>query len=695
MNLIKLILLIIVLLHSSLLAQTDSLPKYTLENIIITADKIESNLLLSTGAVSSISANELKTFALHDLAKSLALVPGVDFYRSDGIGNTIATCRGFYGGGEADYLLLMLDGQLLNQFESGLIDWNVVPLSAIESIEFVKGGVSSVHGDAAIGGVINLRTKKSVTGKTSVRATLGSYNYFDGQFSTFGRLNDGNYNIYLYRNQYEGFRKHSNHLTHTFGIVIPALKTETVSITASTVNNWQNEDKPGVLTGEQTYLNRNYSSPFFKNDNRNSRVNRGDIAIHYQPSNSMELQLNAGAEYNKVDDVTTFLLSPIFADTKDREYQSTNYTGNMLANYKITSLFNSEFLFGVTLSYGKLTNAYYNVFMGDKDSYNNSDAERGMLDESGFGNRKTAAVYTQLDISPFNNLKISIGGRYDEMNDTYSDLTNSVPKLYSNSKNAFSPKAGINFHYANTENLIGSIYASVSRSFKAPTMDQLFDQRSYPVPFEPYKILLSNNLLQPQKALNVEAGLYEGFTIGNYVSIEISTSVYQIKMKDEIDFDLSQFKYVNIGESTHRGIEAGLKLFYSNFISSFANYSYQQAVVANGINDGKKLKGIPSNTFTAGIAVNPDINISGSVMLKRTGGIFIDDENFIELPDYTVFDASVTYSFYPFGLTLSSENVFDKKYNANGYADPSGTPGLIYYYPAAGRRINFSVEINI
>jgi len=696
MNNIKSTVIFLLIMCSCIAAQSDSLPKFTLDNIIVTADKVSSNLLLSTGAVSTISGEEIKAFTLYELSKSLALVPGINSYSVNGMGGgTTTTLRGFYGGGEADYILLMLDGRTLNRFESGIVDWNIMPLSALESVEFVKGGISSLYGDAAIGGVVNLRTKNSNINSTTVRTVFGSYKYFNGQISSNGKLNSGNYNIYFYRNQYEGFRGHSKQVAHSLGGIIPLFKNHEFNLSASLLNNWKNEDKPGVLTGEQTEADRNISSPFFGSDNRTSRINSGDIKIEYTPNSFLELNAAIGGEYNRVNDITTFLLSPFFADTKNREYQYTRYFGSMLSNYKLNSFLGSELLLGAEISTGKITNTYYNFLSGDINAYEIARPQRGTLDENGEGRRTSAAAFIQFNMSPINNLKISLGGRYDQINDSYSSLTTGAEKSFSSKKNAMSPKAGFNYRFANNVNYIASIYASLSGSFKAPTMDQLFDQRSYPAPFEPYKILLSNNLLQPQKSLNIEAGMYQGFVVGKHLRFEVSTSAYQIKMKDEIDFDIMQFKYVNIGKSTHIGLEAGVKIFYSDFISSFFNYSYQEAKAANGSYEGKKLKGIPANTINGGVAYNVVKNFTASMMMKHTAGIFIDDENLIQLPSFTTFDASLRYSFYQFNFSLSSENIFDKKFNANGYIDPSGTPGFIYYYPAAGRRINFSVEVNI
>ena len=62
MNNIKSTVIFLLIMCSCIAAQSDSLPKFTLDNIIVTADKVSSNLLLSTGAVSTISGEEIKAF---------------------------------------------------------------------------------------------------------------------------------------------------------------------------------------------------------------------------------------------------------------------------------------------------------------------------------------------------------------------------------------------------------------------------------------------------------------------------------------------------------------------------------------------------------------------------------------------------------------------------------------------------------
>lgn len=65
--------------------------------------------------------------------------------------------RGF---GSAD-ILVMVDGQPVNNGWNGAVDWSMIPIQNIERIEVVRGAASSLYGGRAVGGVIQIITKKA------------------------------------------------------------------------------------------------------------------------------------------------------------------------------------------------------------------------------------------------------------------------------------------------------------------------------------------------------------------------------------------------------------------------------------------------------------------------------------------------------------------------------------------------------
>ena len=104
-------------------AQDDSDRIYQLEETVVTAERMENSLLESTAAVSVRTSAEMEFLPLKNLADALETLPGISFLHRDGLGrDPLATLRGFYGGGEAEYLLVMIDGRPINELEKGLMN---------------------------------------------------------------------------------------------------------------------------------------------------------------------------------------------------------------------------------------------------------------------------------------------------------------------------------------------------------------------------------------------------------------------------------------------------------------------------------------------------------------------------------------------------------------------------------------------
>ena len=71
--------------------------------------------------------------------------------------------------------LVLIDGLPANDAFYGTVQWNLVPMSSIESVEFIRGGVSSLYGNYGMGGVININTKNPKNSSQDVSASYGSF----------------------------------------------------------------------------------------------------------------------------------------------------------------------------------------------------------------------------------------------------------------------------------------------------------------------------------------------------------------------------------------------------------------------------------------------------------------------------------------------------------------------------------------
>jgi outer membrane receptor protein involved in Fe transport len=188
-------------------------------------------------------------------------------------------------------------------------------------------------------------------------------------------------------------------------------------------------------------------------------------------------------------------------------------------------------------------------------------------------------------------------------------------------------------------------------------------------------------------------GLYHTALVSNDVQVSGSFALFQMEMRDELDFDVEAFRYVNIGKSRHRGAEAGLEL-ESGRASALLRYSLQAATSRSGANAGRRLKAIPRHTLSTGLSLRPlrsPGSLELSAMVYHLRGMYLDDANTRSLPDYTRVDLRVAFRALGLGFHLDLRNLAGARYSSTGFLDPGGS-GEAYLYPAAGRVFEASIR---
>ena len=694
-------LLLIALLSSSVRARDTSSGNnrvYELDTILVTAERAEHPLSASTSAASMLTAADIQRYPISNISDALALIPGIVFSNRDGLGqDPIATVRGFYGGGEAEYLQVMVDGKPLNNIETGLVNWNSVPISSVESIEVVRGSASSLYGDAALGGIVNILTKNKRVGQTQFANRIGTFNTLSAQLRSRGKFKTRGYSLFASEERNDGFRDHAERRIENIGGTLSLLQKPSGSLSISTAHNRVRSDTPGALSGAELDDSRTQSSPYYKFDGTDERKHRASLDGGFRLNKGTYLSGSILGELRYADITRTLLLSPEFADTKNRELSTSRLGSSVqLTVDTLPTPFDSKLIVGADASLNFLTSEYYPFFLGSGSDYQaKSAADRGELDASGDGERRAVAAFLQYQLLPIRALRIVLGGRFDAFQDAYEPTKPGQGDRTTTTYTEFSPKAGMNYRYINTSKRRGNLYANVSRAFKAPTLDQLFDQRSIPTQFPPFKISLSNNDLKPQFGTNLEIGAYHRERIlQNALTGEVSIAAYSMNLKNEFGFSLQEFRYVNIGESRHRGIETGLKLYIKSGANIFLNYTHQSATSQRGEHKGNQLERIPRNSIIGGVSAVHSYGVGGSLIVKSVNGIYLDDANTINLPGYTTIDAKISYRFGWITAAVELMNLLDKSYSTTGFPDNTGS-GLVYFYPAAGRYLRFNLNLEI
>lgn len=668
--------------------------------VTVTAERSPVERARITAAVTVMDAEDIDARPARTLADALVTTPGITFLGGDRAGSPpAATVRGFYGGGEADYVLLLVDGRPLNAAENGVVDWELVPLLEVERVEVLRGGASPLWGDAAIGAVVNIITPRGARPLRG-RAAGGSYNTYSLDLSggtEFGGHSAGGYGAFR---QYGGFRDHGERSVGLLGGHVELYSSGDLTLGAATHHSLTSAESPGPVassTGSPDGEVRATSSPFFRFDETDER--RHDFALNgrWQAGAPTFVEAILAGRLRSAEVTRTLPLSPEFADTRRRDIDAGRAGLEVRATHEPPVLA-SRIVIGGSASFEGLESAYAPVATGTADDYAAAMPDPDApADIRGVGSRQTLAAYLHGEVSPLPALRLVAGVRVDALRDRYDPTLPDSAEVDA-THTAWSPRAGVNLQWLSVTTQQGHLYAQVGRHFKAPTLDQLFDQRTIPVPFPPFSVSLSNIGLDPQHGVAMEIGLYHRAELmPGLLALEGQLAVYRIDMEDEIDFSIEQFAYVNIGQSRHDGVEAGLGAVIGPFIRLDGSYAYQAARLRQGDYEGNYLKAIPRDVWSvmASAARGP-----ARVSLAAHGAnrIWLDDANTIPLEGWTAVDARLAYRLPgPAGdvtLTVDAYNLFDSEYSTTGFPDASGS-SVVYYFPSAGRQLLLGLTVTL
>ena len=149
-----------------LFAQSSPRP---LAPIVVTASRAPQSLLDLVADVTYIDAAEIAQSGAQSLAALLARAPGIEFVQNGGPG---ATSGVFLRGANAAQTLVLIDGMRVASASSGATALEAIPLDQIDHIEILRGPATSLYGADAIGGVVQVFTRKGTTG-LSANASIG------------------------------------------------------------------------------------------------------------------------------------------------------------------------------------------------------------------------------------------------------------------------------------------------------------------------------------------------------------------------------------------------------------------------------------------------------------------------------------------------------------------------------------------
>ena len=576
-------------------------------------------------------------------------------------GQPVVSTRGFFGGGEAEYLVLLVDGMPLADAESGLADWSAISSSTIQRIEAFRGPGASLYGDSAVGGVVHLLTNRSSRGG-EVTATGGSFGTLTADAAWNGQRASLAYGLSGAARGTGGAFDHGAARHYSGGGRVER-GTDDVSWRLTADGGWRRRDEPGSLSRDAFQRDPYASDPVYRFDGVERRDGSSTFAMRYASSGWLP-QARVSLAARDEDLVRTVLLAPGLGDRRARSLRTTALRATLEGQHEFGAARDVVLRFGTDAAREGLETTYHAV---SSAGIVQDDVSSGID-----GHRVRTGVFASSAWEAAPRVRVSGGIRWDIVDDGFQGAGEVA--------RAWTPRVGATLQLNGARTL--ALFGQVARAFKTPTLDQLFDPRPYP-DFRGGSFTISNPRLVPQRATNVEAGLLGGGPI------RWSAIAYRANVDNEIDFDVRTFSYANIGESRHTGVELDAEAAWGRLTPSIS-YAFSRVTTEGAL----QLKNVPRHRLRVAAGVELPYALHLYARVDRADSAFLDDDNSIPLALGTTLDLRLRRRFGRHAAFVDLFNATGERYEEYGYTLQDFAGRVVpYVYSGAPRTVRAGMTV--
>jgi iron complex outermembrane receptor protein len=663
----------------ALAAPQDGSPEkaIVMEEVVVTATRDTEEIRKVPANVSVITAREIEQSGATTVVEVLDKLESIQF--RDYSGNSsqaVIDMRGFGGDNPYGKTLIMLDGRKMNRPDMSSINWLQIPLNNIERIEVVRGASSVLYGDAAIGGVINIITKKG-EGRPKFNASViaGSYGLHNERVGVNGATDKWTYALTGENNFNFGYRERSKLSSQGGGVDIGYDASDWFNVSLGLSFNKTDYQMPGALTKAQMDQDRRQYQPATP-ANWASAAPDDDGSDKYTNVN-LGIKSFLGS-FGQID--IQFLYGK-----KDLQTNIPSWTFNKYSN-------TGTDMYGISPKYilAKEIFGFKNKLIVGLDYFNEpykkeffSSRERttktGWADLS----RDSLGYYIRDEFSLLKNLILNAGYRSERATIKASNTDTITPaNTFTNRDKTYNAEA----YEAGLTWLVGKkskIFAKYATAYRIPFLDEVAS-------FNGFGGELFLQDLEKEKGISMEAGT-EVYPLNN---LKIGLTLFRIDMEDEI-----QYVYVtpwsgynqNVGKSRHDGAEVSLSYLWEKRARLYGNFTYHMATVEDGgANNKKEMPLVPNRMANAGVELYLPWNLMLRPEVRYVGDAFLsgdNDNNTEKLEAYTLYNLYLSYKPSVGKVNVTAffgvENLTDVKYSSFG-SDNASWGGINTYYPMPG-----------
>ena len=595
--------------------QEPALPVYTLPTEEVSAFRTPVQLRETSQGVTII--NE-KSIAARNPASAVELFQQIPGLQIDQVGNAGGQGNIYIRGSEPNHTLILIDGVRLNDptnNRGGGYDLSSLDPSSIERVEIIRGAGSAMYGADAMGGIVNIVTKRGKVDGVggSARGELGGQGYRQAQ----GSLRFGNnrmQGIIGASALKDGEKEDGGELDlKSFHGSLNFQPTESSDIRLyGRFNDRESTAFPESSGGIRLAVNRDLEL-------RDAKETIYGADFSYDPTEKIELNLKL-ANYQRDEDKNTPAIAP--ADPNDPFTGIPAATSNIDFERKsalVSALFRLPLNTDITVGYEHLREVGKN--RGTLDFFGPQPRDFSLT-------RTTKSPFVEAKIKPIEPLIIHLGVRRDSISDQPSET---------------SPSAGVRFTFPGTKTTLKAHYAE---GFKPPSFFALGDP------------IAGNPDLLSETSKSTEIGFEQEFW-GDRASF--NAALFKTKYKNLIDFDFATFRLVNRNRVNADGAELEFKVRPLDKLSIALSYTFVDLEVEDSdIN----LRNRPKHR--AGLSVNYSIleNLQLAVNAAYVGKAFDSSipTGEVKLDSYTRVDVALNYKWRNLLATFAIDNLLDERY---------------------------------
>ncbi len=674
----------------------DPLPEVVVSSTRLPGEKVSAYDI--PAKVTVITAEQIRQSGAQTVQEAIQYATGIVMY--DQVGNSFQQTidlRGF-NGQPVPATSVFVDGVRVNEPDFNTVNFDLIPVETIERIEIIPGA-SAIYGKNALGGVINIMTKRGSAKPQMTGETLfGSFHRERYNVNASGPLGKFDYYTNFSRETETGFRNESDaRISRYLGKLgyRPTADTDlTVSYTYVKDRLLQAGSLPLSVAAIDPKIN------FTPGDFSRSEAN--GITVTGRQGLPLGFSLSANGFYRHLDQELFTVAQPFFPGIPNPSVDSIIKTesrgGTLQLNHDATPLGHKNAL----VVGGEYTRHDYGThFLNMTPPFGSSQAVRAFGED-------VVGMYAQDTLHLTPQLLLTAGVRYDHDQIGFLDNLNNA----NNGSKGFSrttPRAGLTYLVTPRS----SVYFNYSEGFRVPTFLELFSLG----PFG------SNPGLKPVRSHNYELGVKS--QVGTWG--EGTLAVFRTDVRNEILFvcgntptcgTTSFPANVNVDKTRRQGFETTMKAKYDEHLDAVANYTFTEATFETDltlnpfffdpfggtpyieqVRKGASFPLVPKHRLglTGNYHPLPEWTLSVTGLYVSTQFHTNDEQNTQpRLPGYFTMNGRLAYSRPVPGGTLSGffmvTNIFDQRYFTSGIIaannlTPAGAverfvvpaPGIAFY----------------